>query len=191
MYRALLLIAVSGLLPTVTPFSQPTDTSATAKTTVARDSPKRVFVGTPSKAIRRLVSDCMTPRKSMHVLYPNVSCDEAILLLLNNGISGAPVVHPDSGKLMGIISSSDFMFKDYSGAVINMEGSSEALASCVEVANKIVGATVEDLMTRKVMTITSGEPMAKAADQMARNNLHRLLVVDPADDSNLVGILTR
>ena len=161
------------------------------RTTVATESPQRVFVGTPSKEIQRLVSDCMTPRDSMQVLYPHVSCDEAISLLLNYGISGAPVMDPESGKLMGIISSSDFMFKDYSGAVINMEGSSEALASCVEVAKKIVGTTVADLMTRKVMTIESGAPMAKAADQMARNNLHRLLVVDPQDDSNLVGVLTR
>lgn len=189
-YRILLALFLSSLLSSVAALSQP-GASATAKASVAAESPQRVFVGTPSRDIQRLVSDCMTPRDSMHVLYPHSSCDEAIMLLLNTGISGAPVLDPESEKLMGIISSSDFMFKDYSGAIINMEGSSENLASCVEVAKKIVGTTVGDLMTRNVMTIESGEPMAKAADQMARNNLHRLLVVDPEDDSKLVGILTR
>lgn len=186
-FRILLCVAV---LPAVAAFSKPAvDTART--TSVPTDSRQRVFVGTPSKEIHRLVSDCMTPRERLHVLYPHVSCDSAISLLLNNAISGAPVVSPDTGKLLGIISSSDFIFKDYTGAVINMEGSSANLANCVEVAKKIVGSTVEDLMANQVMTIKSHEPMATAADHMARNNLHRLMVVDPTDESTLVGILTR
>lgn len=191
--RILLLLAVSSLLPSVTAFSQPNGAAANknVEATVASESPQRVFVSTPSKDILRLVSDCMTPKSRMHTLTPHTTCDEAISLLLNRGISGAPVVNPESGKLMGIISSSDFIFKDYGGAVINMEGSSEALANCVEVAQKIVGSTVEELMVHKVMTIPSTEPMAHAADMMARNNLHRLLVVDPEDEQELVGILTR
>lgn len=154
-------------------------------------SPSRVFVSTPSKTILRRVSDCMTPRARMHVLHPNDTSDEAISLLLNCGISGAPVIDPDTGKLKGIISSSDFIFKDYSGALLNMEGSSEKLATSVEIAKKIVGTTVEELMSHQVMTIKSTESMATAADWMARNNLHRLLVVDPKDEDELVGILTR
>lgn len=181
-FRSLLLLI--GLLPAVAAFS-----AETGKTTVASTA-GRIFVGTPSKSILRSVGDCMTPRKQMQVLHPLSSCDEAISLLLNKGISGAPVLD-DDGKLLGMISSSDFLFKDYSGAVIDMEGSQEALESCVEVVNKIVGTKVEDLMTRKVATINSNESMAKAADQMARNNLHRLLVLDPKDDAKLVGILTR
>ena len=33
----------------------------------------------------------------MHILPPHASCDEAISLLLNSGISGAPVVDPENG----------------------------------------------------------------------------------------------
>jgi len=133
----------------------------------------------------------MTPRNKVHVLTPQTTSDEAISFLLTRGISGAPVVDPDSGKLMGIISSSDFMFKDYSGALLNMEGSEESLKGFVEVAQKICGTTVEELMSCNVFTIADTEPMAKAADIMARRNLHRLVVVDPKDEEKLVGILTR
>jgi len=181
-----------GLLPCVSGFSQTNTaaaTGATGETTVASESPQRIFVSTPS-IVQRTVEDFMTPRDELHVLYPHVSCDEAIMVLLNNGISGAPVVNPDNGNLMGVISSSDFMFKDYSGAVINMEGSEENLAGCVELAQKIVGTTVSELMSHQVMTIPLTDSMAKAADQMKRNNLHRLMVVDPADHEKLVGLLT-
>jgi CBS domain-containing protein len=176
--RFFLLMAAFGSLwlPSVTPFSA--------------DPGRRVFVSTPSKQTKRLVSDCMTPRPEMHTLAPTASVDEAISLLLVNGISGAPVVDPDSGKLVGIISSSDFMFKDYAGALLNMEGSSEHVEGFVQVAKKIVGTSVQDLMTTKVATIHMNEPMAHAAETMGRNKLHRLLVVDP-EDEKLVGILTR
>ena len=163
-------------------FSQPNNSGAN----------KRVFVSTPSKEVSRLVSDCMTPRSKMRVLHPDATSDEAIALLLKTGFSGCPVVHPINGKLMGIISSSDFMFKDiYAGALLNMEGSDEHLSDVVGMAQKIVGSTVGELMSHHVVTIRADEPMAHAADRMARGNLHRLLVVDPADEDALVGILTR
>jgi CBS domain-containing protein len=191
--RILLCLAVgSGLLPAVSSLAQPNGAAAAkAASDINPQSPKRVFVSTPARDIRRMVSDCMTPRAQMHVLHPSVTSDEAISLLLHQGISGAPVLDPVTGKMVGIISSSDFLFKDYSGALLNMEGSSETLSHTVEMAQKIVGSTVEELMCHQVMTIKSNESMAHAADWMARNNLHRLLVVDPSDDDQLVGILTR
>ena len=154
---------------------------------------QRVFVSTPSKDVSRLVSDCMTPRSRMKVLHPEATSDEAIALLLNNGFSGCPVVHPINGHLMGIISSSDFIFKDYAGALLNMEAntSAENLSGVVSMAQKIVGSTVEELMTRQVVKIRADEPMSHAADTMARGNLHRLIVVNPEDNDELVGILTR
>ncbi|CAB9529618.1 CBS domain [Seminavis robusta] len=191
-FRVLVCMTIGGLLPSAAfALSQPQPPTGASAADINPQSPSRVFVSTPSKNIQRRVDDFMTPRSQMHILHPQVSCDEAISVLLSRGISGAPVVDPESGKMLGIISSSDFMFKDYSGALLNMEGSSESLANCVEMAQKIVGSTVEELMSHQVMTIKSNEAMATAADWMARNNLHRLLVVDPSDEDNLVGILTR
>jgi len=127
----------------------------------------------------------------MKVLHPDATSDEAIKLLLTHGFSGCPVLHPINGKLMGIISSSDFMLKDYAGALLNMEGSAERMSDVVEVTRKIVGSTVEDLMSRNVVTIKADEPMSHAADKMARGKLHRLVVVNPENEDELVGILTR
>jgi CBS domain-containing protein len=190
--RILLCIAVgSGLLPAVSALAQPNGAAAAAAADINPQSPKRIFVSTPARDIRRLVSDCMTPRSQMHILHPGATSDEAISLMLHRGISGAPVLDSVTGKMVGIISSSDFLFKDYSGALLNMEGSSETLSQTAEMAQKIVGTTVEELMSHQVMTIKSSESMAHAADWMARNNCHRLLVVDPKDDDELVGILTR
>lgn len=166
-----------GILPSVTPFG-------------SASSGQRIFVGTPSKPIKRFVNECMTPREEMKLLTPQTSVDEAIYMLLDNGISGAPVIDPDTKKLVGIVSSSDFMLKDYAGAVLDMEGSSEKIESFVSLAKKIVGTTVGELMSPKMATIKSNEPMAKAADIMARSYVHRLIVVDPVQDK-FVGILTR
>lgn len=177
--------------------SAPTTTDALAQPNGSARSNtannQRIFVSTPSKDVSRLVSDCMTPRSHMKVLHPDATSDEAIALLLNNGFSGCPVVHPINGHLMGLISSSDFIFKDYAGALLNMEAntSAENLSGVVSMAQKIVGSTVEELMTRQVVRIRSDEPMSHAADTMARGNLHRLVVVNPEDDDEVVGILTR
>lgn len=174
--------------PSVTCLSQPGPAAGQSAASAAH---QRVFVSTPARDIQRLVSDCMTPRRKMHVLTPDTPVDDAITLLLTHGISGAPVVSPISGKLQGLISSSDFMFKDFAGALLTMEGSDESMANVVEMAQKIVGSTVKDLMCPHLVTIASTESMAHAADMMARRGLHRLLVVAPDDEHELVGILTR
>ena len=182
--RSLLCLAFLLWVPSTT------DALATPNGAKARSN-QRVFVSTPSKDNPRLVSDCMTPRSRMKVLHPDATSDEAIALLLNHRISGCPVVHPINGHLMGLISSSDFIFKDYAGALLDMDASKDNLSNVVSMAQKIVGRTVEELMTRQVVRIRADEPMSHAADTMARGNLHRLIVVNPDDDDDLVGILTR
>ena len=182
---SLLFLAILLWMPSTT------DALATPNGSSAKANNQRVFVSTPSKDISRLVSNCMTPRSRMKVLHPDATSDEAIALLLSHGISGCPVVHPINGHLMGLISSSDFIFKDYAGALLDMDASKHNLKGVVNMAQKIVGSTVEELMTRQVVRIGADEPMAHAADTMARGNLHRLIVVNPDDDDELVGILTR
>ena len=176
-FVALTTIGCLGtFLPEVSAFSSPSN--------------QRVFVGTPSKPIKRLVSECMTPRKHMHLFTPSMSVDEGISILLEYGISGAPVVDPDTGKLLGMVSSSDFMLQDYAGALLDLEGSPDRVENLINLAKRIVGKSVGEVMSSNIAYIRSNEPMAKAADKMARQNIHRLIVVNPKDDT-FIGILTR
>jgi len=146
----------------------------------------RVFVGTPAKSYKRCVSDCMTPRP--FTLKTTDSVDDAIASLLRLGISGAPVVD-GSGKLVGVISTSDFLHKELGGALLPMEGSSETVMGYLEAAQKIIGQRVGDMMTKNPVTINPGASMKEAAKIMAECKLHRVIVMD--DNGELVGILSR
>ena len=150
---------------------------------------QRIFVGTPVHRLRRLVSDCMTPRKDLMTLTPSSSVDEAMHQLLLTGVSGAPVVDDETGMLLlGVISSFDFLQKEAGdGALLPISGSFENVEKYIDAAKKICAKRVEDVMSVDAVTIESSSTMRSAAALMAANNVHRLLVVD---SGKLMGILT-
>ena len=153
------------------------------------DDFQRIFVGTPIHKLRRLVSDCMTPRKDLITLTPSSSVDEAMRQLLLKGVSGAPVVDDETGTLLvGVVSSFDFLQKEAGdGALLPISGSFENIEKYIDAAKKICGKRVEDVMSIHSLTIESTSTMRSAAALMAKNKLHRLVVVD---DGKLMGILT-
>jgi CBS domain-containing protein len=153
------------------------------------DDVQRIFVGTPVHRLRRLVSDCMTPRKDLMTLTPSSSVDEAMRQLLLTGVSGAPVVDDETGTLLlGVISSFDFLQKEAGdGALLPISGSFENVEKYIDAAKKICAKRVEDVMSVDAVTIESSSTMRSAAALMAANNVHRLLVVD---SGKLMGILT-
>ena len=161
-------------------------------------SPDRFFVGTPVKLPRRLVSDCMT--RDPLTLSTDTLVDDAMSFLLEHGISGAPVIETtielDNGairskKIVGVISSTDFLPREDGGVVFTMGGtgaSIEEVEGYADSAKKIVGQKVGDIMTDNVITVNETESMRIASNLMSEKKLHRLLVVD--DSGALVGILT-
>lgn len=155
----------------------------------------RVFISTPTKSTTRIVSDLMSSMPNLFTLSPHTSVDEAIRQLLRAGVSGAPVVErlknaerPDhvDCRLVGFVSSFDFLPREESGSLVAL-GSGEAEDS--ETARRILGQTVQDIMTLEPVTITTNDLMKTAAETMARHRLHSLPVVD-ANRGNLVGIVT-
>jgi len=104
-------------------------------------------------------------------LKPEMPIFQAILLLLKNRVSGAPVVS-EQGRLVGILSEKDCLriFANEAFFSQNVEGH------------------VEDYMSKDVMTIDPDDDVFKAADIFIKHSFRRLPVVD---DGNLVGQLSR
>jgi len=171
-------IAISSLIGTAFSFS-----------TSSHEHAPRVFVGTPPHKWRRLVSDCMTPRHKLQTLTPSSTVDEAMQLLLQAGVSGAPVVDDESGSfLVGVISSFDFLQQEAGdGVLLPVSGTFENVEKFVNAAKKICARRVGDIMSTNPVTLESSATMRSAAAIMAKDNLHRLLIVD---NGNLMGIIT-
>jgi len=149
----------------------------------------RVFVSTPvAKNPKRTVEDCMTP--CLLTLTPNTSIDETMALLLQNGLSGAPVVSNDN-ELLGMVSSYDFLQKEaFQGALLPIAGSREDVEAYAQAAQKICAQKVGEIMTQNPITVEASLPMDRAAALMAEHNIQRLPVVESGKSGLLVGMLT-
>lgn len=128
--------------------------------------------------------------QNVKTLSPDQPVDEAIKSLLSLGVTGAPVVDDKTGTtLLGVVSAWDFLQKEaFEGAVVPIEGSQENIARYAQIARKICGQKVSDIMTENPRTVSPDTPMQVAAELMAKNHLHHLPVVD--GNGHLRGILT-
>jgi len=107
-------------------------------------------------------------------------------------VSGAPVVerlkNADTDqlevRLVGFVSSFDFLPREETGSLVTLGEMEDS-----ETARRILGQTVQDIMTRDPVTVTTNDLMKVAAETMAKHRLHALPVVD-AKRGNLVGIVT-
>jgi len=134
---------------------------------------QRVFISTPSKATNRIVSDLMTSQPHLFTLAPHTPVDEAIATLLQAGVSGAPVIerlknaeNPDrvDCRLVGFVSSFDFLPREESGSLVTLGELEDS-----ETARRILGQTVQDIMTRDPVTVTTNDLMKIAAETMAKH----------------------
>jgi len=130
----------------------------------------------------------MTPISQLCTLTESATVDEAVHLLLDLGVSGAPVIDEHTGELLGIVSTFDFLQQEAGdGALLPMEGSVEDVQSYLASAKKICAKRVGDLMTPNPVTTTSNQSMRSAALLMSQQNLHRIPIVD---EGRLVGMIT-
>lgn len=148
----------------------------------------RVFVSTPARNLpKKTVQDCMSP--AQHVLKADMTVDQTMNMLLENGLSGAPVVN-EKNQVVGIVSSYDLIQREaFAGALLPMDGSVENVERYVSCAQKICGQKVEDVMTINPTTVSSETSMQVAASLMMEKKLHRLPVVDE-QSGKLIGMLT-
>lgn len=104
----------------------------------------RVFVGTPIHHNRRLVQDCMTPLSRLCTLTESATVDEAVYLFLKLDVSGAPVINENTGELLGIVSTFDFLQQEAGdGALLPIEGTMENVKDYLSRAKKVSAIAFE------------------------------------------------
>jgi acetoin utilization protein AcuB len=103
--------------------------------------------------------------------------DEALKVMRDNKVRRLPVVDKD-GRLVGIVSEMDLLYASPSPATS---------LSVYEIHYLMARITVQDVMTKEVISIEENTPLEEAARIMVDNKIGGLPVVR---DGKLVGIIT-
>lgn len=121
---------------------------------------------------------------------PDTSIVDAAATMLNNHISGLPVVDA-GGQLVGICSEGDFIRRAEIGTQRRRNRWLQLLAGPGKAANEFVaqqGRKVGDVMTPEPVTVTEETPLSEVTDLMEKRHVKRLPVLR---DGRVVGIVTR
>src|SRR5918997_5537622 len=125
-------------------------------------------------------------------LGPGDTVESAIKLFAETGVSGAPVV--DDGKLVGIITEGDLIFRD---ADVKAPGFLDILGGMIPLGNwdeyrdealKSAGVTVDEVMTSQVIMIHPDATLAEASTLMADKKVKILPVTE---EGTFRGVITR
>jgi CBS domain-containing protein len=120
----------------------------------------------------------------------NASIGEVAAVLLNNHISGAPVVN-EKGELVGIVSEGDLIRRPEIGTAKRhswwLELISNKWASATEYI-KSHSRKIADVMTRDVITAKPDTPLGDIASMLERNRIKRVPIVE---GGKLVGLVSR
>ncbi|MBK1617765.1 CBS domain-containing protein [Lamprobacter modestohalophilus] len=108
--------------------------------------------------------------RGLVTLQPGMDVLEALRILVEGRLSGAPVVD-QIGNLVGILTERDCM-QIALGAGYHSED----------------GGRVENFMTRSVVTIDANTPVTEVAERFANSNFRRLPVME---QGRLIGIISR
>jgi CBS domain-containing protein len=115
---------------------------------------------------------------------------EVAQVLVDNGISGVPVVDVD-GTVLGVVSEADLLVKEQGPGAIRHRPLARFLGESRKVRAQVLkleAITAAEAMTSPAVTISSGRPIHDAAEIMTTRRINRLPVVD---DGRLVGIISR
>jgi CBS domain-containing protein len=134
------------------------------------------------------VRDVMTT--SVLTVRPDAPLKDVARLLIDSGISGAPVVD-DHDTVLGVISEGDFLVKEQGLEGVRHRWLASLLGEAPETRaqlDKVEARTAGRAMSAPPVTIRPERPIREAAALMAERHINRLPVVD---DGRLVGIITR
>ena len=133
-------------------------------------------------------SDVMSKR--VVAIAPQATVLEAIELMLENRISGLPVVDP-AGRLVGIVTEGDFLHRTETGTERKRPRWLEFLLGPNNLAKDYVrshGRKVEEVMTRELVTASEDTPLDEVVRVMERKRIKRLPVMRGRE---IVGIISR
>jgi len=125
-------------------------------------------------------------------LGPDDTVEAAIKLFAETGISGVPVVK--DGKLIGIITEGDLIFRD---ADVKAPGFLDILGGMIPLGSwdeyrdealKSAGVTVDEVMTREVIMVPPDATLAEASTLMADK---RVKILPVTEEGTLRGVITR
>jgi CBS domain-containing protein len=137
----------------------------------------------------KTVSDVMTT--NVKTIPAESTLREAAQVLYENNIGGAPVVSED-GKLVGVISESDLLNVARKRAALPHVAAFGLFIAPEESLRRIYedGATLlaEEVMTRKVVSLSPETPVAEAGDTLVKQKINRAPVIV---EGKVVGIVTR
>ena len=134
--------------------------------------------------------DIMT--KDVLTVTPETSLEEFAGLLMNNQISGAPVVDA-GGALVGIMTENDLINQNkrlHIPTVVSFLDAAIYLESSKRFADEVKRVTatrVGDLCTRKVVSISEDMTLTDIATLMAEKKVHLLPVVKAGKVVGIVG----
>jgi CBS domain-containing protein len=139
----------------------------------------------------KIVADWMN--RELITVTPSTPISEAVKLLVDQHIGGLPVIDAE-GKLVGILSESDLMWREqgleqppymiFLGGVIYFQNP----LTYDRDLHKALGQTVGEVMTAHAVSITADTSLPEAARIMHDRKIHRLPVVDA--DRHPIGIIT-
>ncbi|KAL3526800.1 hypothetical protein ACH5RR_011456 [Cinchona calisaya] len=142
------------------------------------------------------VGDFMTRKEGLHVVKPTTTVDEALETLVENRITGFPVID-DDWKLVGVVSDFDLLALDsISGTARSdvaifpeVDSTWKTFNEVQKLLSKTNGQVVGDLMTPAPLVVRESTNLEDAARLLLETKYRRLPVVDA--DGRLVGIITR
>ncbi len=132
--------------------------------------------------------DIMT--KDVITVKPEATVEELARLLMKNKISGVPVTD-DKKRLIGIVTENDLIRQNkrlHIPTVIRLFDAFILLGSgrMEEEIKKMAAATVDEICTRKVLSITEETTLDEIATIMAEQHIHLLPVLR---ENTVVGIV--
>jgi CBS domain-containing protein len=133
-------------------------------------------------------ADVMT--RQVITVAPDASTLQAVQLMLQNRISGLPVVDVH-GRLVGMITEGDFLHRTEIGTERHRPSGLQILTSEATLADEYVhshGRKIEEVMTCNPHTVSEETPLEKVVRIMERKNVMRVPVLR---EGKLVGIVTR
>ncbi|CAN6541877.1 unnamed protein product [Malus baccata var. baccata] len=150
----------------------------------------------PEKTGVFTVGDFMTRREDLHVVKPTTTVDEAIELLVENRITGFPVID-DDWKLIGLVSDYDLLALDTisgSGRTDNsmfpeVDSSWKTFNEVQNLLSKTNGRVVGDVMTPAPVVVSETTNLGDVARLLLETKYRRLPVVN--ESGKLIGIITR
>jgi CBS domain-containing protein len=133
-------------------------------------------------------SDVMT--REIISVRPDTTVAEAIRMMLDNRISGLPVID-EVGRLVGILTEGDLLRRGETGTERHRPRWLEILMGPGRLAEEYVrthGRRIAEVMTRDPISVSPNTPLKEIVELMERHRIKRVLVLD---GDAPVGILSR